>query len=81
MKCSPKSLSSSAKSLDYQKPSLLTATKVIMITTMRQSDNFSIPSGRVHAARVQNRSRMNFESLTALLDEVAVEVVSRIGCC
>ena len=54
------------------------ATKVIMITTMRQSDNFSIPSGRViHAARVQNRSRMNFESLTALLDEVAVEVVCR----
>ena len=46
--------------------------------SIRQFFNSVWPCPR---GRVQNRSRMNFESLTALLDEVAVEVVSRIGCC
>ena len=56
---------------------LHTATKV-MVTTKSRSVSFLNRFGRVHEARVRNRSRMKCESL--VIKSIAA-VVSRIGCC
>ena len=53
------------------------ATKV-MVTTKSRSVSFLNRFGRVHEARVRNRSRMKCESL--VIKSIAA-VVSRIGCC